>query len=83
MKGQNNMCRKLKTAGVMLASAMIVTALHASPTPLQTAVTDVGETATEITGSTVAGAVVAAGLGLFAIRFGVPWVIRLFKSTSK
>lgn len=70
---------------VLCVSAVLGSAsvAMATPTPLEAAVESIEATGTSITGSAVSGAIIAAGLALFAIKFGVPWVMSLFKRVSK
>lgn len=76
-----NVSTVVKTAaatGLSLAGAAIASA---TPTPLEDAVTALTSTTTEILGQ--AATVVGLGLSLFAVSFGVRWVMRVLRGTSK
>lgn len=76
---KNNKVRAIYAAAIMLGVSAI--SLQATPTPLESAVEQVETTATAIVGQSTE--ILTAALGLFAIAFGVRWLVRLFKGSTK
>ena len=76
---------KNKLRNITLAlpvAALLAVPAHAQNTTVDlTAVTD-GVSALKVALLSAAGAVIAAGIGLMAVKFGGKWVVRVFKSFS-
>lgn len=77
------MKNKARLLLLSLGSFALVSAARAQTTPSVdlTAVTD-GITDLKSAALTAAGVVIAAGIGLMAVKFGGRWVVKVFKSFS-